>query len=141
MLDHYLPEIDYNIVKLLVCRPCVGSLVSYLKFATVCATTEETIGKILADTYQQSRSSGVKPDVSKKNRNECEILRKRTLVIGSNDRPIKNNKKFFDIKTVKSKVKNVICVAQQKAVVYRENPKWRCIHVNYVILRQNIKES
>ncbi|KAJ8976272.1 hypothetical protein NQ317_001911 [Molorchus minor] len=93
MLDLYLPEIDYNIVELLVCRSCVGSLVSYLKFATVCATTEETITENHERIHTNSQDLvALNRMFCKENKNECEILRKRTLNIRSNDRPIKNYK-------------------------------------------------
>ncbi|KAJ8951971.1 hypothetical protein NQ317_006436 [Molorchus minor] len=132
-----MSELDYNIVELLVCRPCVGSLVSFLKFATVCATTEETITKNYRRIHSNSQDLvELNRMFCKENKNECGILRKRTLNIGSNDRPIKNNKVF--VKTDKGKVKNVTFVAQQQqAVVHRENLKWRCMNVKCVILRQN----
>ncbi|KAJ8963560.1 hypothetical protein NQ317_000666 [Molorchus minor] len=53
MLDLYLPEMDYNIVELMVCRSCVTSLVSYLTFAWACVTTEEKI-----KYYWQQNSNG-----------------------------------------------------------------------------------
>ncbi|KAJ8976273.1 hypothetical protein NQ317_001912 [Molorchus minor] len=82
MLDLYLPEIDYNILELLVCRPCVRSLVSYLKFATVCATTEETITKNYGRIHTNSQDLvALNRMFCKKNKDECGILRKRTLKI------------------------------------------------------------
>ncbi|KAJ8968231.1 hypothetical protein NQ317_011347 [Molorchus minor] len=129
MLDLYLPEIEeYSSVittssSCWFCRPCVGSLVSYLKFATVCATTEETISKNYGRIHTNSQDLvALNRMFSKENKNECEILRIRTLNIGSNDQPIKNNK-VFGVKTAKSKIKNVTCVAQQKAVIHRDNPE------------------
>ncbi|KAJ8968211.1 hypothetical protein NQ317_017731 [Molorchus minor] len=79
MLDLYLPEIDYNIVEALVCSSCVGSLVSYLKLATVCAATEEKITKYCG----QIDTNGSGQDLvdlnrmfCKENENERDFLRK-----------------------------------------------------------------
>ncbi|KAJ8976289.1 hypothetical protein NQ317_001928 [Molorchus minor] len=75
---------DYNIVEPLICRSCVGSLVNYLKFVTVCATTEETITKHCGqiDTNDQDlvESNGMFC-----NENECEMK----LNIETNYRPTK----------------------------------------------------
>ncbi|KAJ8976292.1 hypothetical protein NQ317_001931 [Molorchus minor] len=64
-------SLDYNIVELLICRYCVGSLVNYLKFETVCATTEETITKYCGqiDTNDQDP---VELNGMFCNENECE---------------------------------------------------------------------
>ncbi|KAJ8968239.1 hypothetical protein NQ317_011355 [Molorchus minor] len=98
MLDLYLPETDYNNVELLICRSCVGPLASYLKFVTVCATTEEKITKYC----EQIDTNG--QDLVELNHvrlfyNENEGYRKRTLSgnIGSNSQPTDEQAQLGDL--------------------------------------------
>ncbi|KAJ8976275.1 hypothetical protein NQ317_001914 [Molorchus minor] len=110
MLDFYLPEIDYNIVELLVCRSCVRSLVNYLKFVTVCATTEETIIKYCGQIDINDQDP-VELNGMFRNENESEIK----LNIETNYRPTKNNdNEVFDVNSVPG-------IDQQKKLVREEN--------------------
>ncbi|KAJ8976284.1 hypothetical protein NQ317_001923 [Molorchus minor] len=101
---------DHDIVELMACKSCMGSLARYLRFATVCATTEEKITKYC----RQIDTNGQDPLELNQvrmfcNQNESEIPRKRTLsgIIGKiGNGPTENDGEFC--------VKSVSCVVQQK---------------------------
>ncbi|KAJ8976283.1 hypothetical protein NQ317_001922 [Molorchus minor] len=86
MSDLYLPGTGYNNVELLICRSCVGPLVSYLKFAAICASTEEKITKYCGQI--DTNSQDVKLNhvrMYKDNENEREILLKKRTLSGNTE--------------------------------------------------------
>ncbi|KAJ8983726.1 hypothetical protein NQ317_009162 [Molorchus minor] len=81
-------SLDFNIVELMVCRSCVGSLVGYLTFATACATTEKKITKYcLRENFNGKELVDLNHVrmICKATENECEIFGKETLSGNIND--------------------------------------------------------
>ncbi|KAJ8968238.1 hypothetical protein NQ317_011354 [Molorchus minor] len=112
---------DHDIAQLMVCKSCVGQLPIYLKFTTVCETTEETITKYCGqmDTNGQ--------DLLELNRvwmfcnqNESEMLRETTLfgMIGSSYRPTESDEVFG--------VTSVSCSVQHKTECLDSDAKRTC---------------
>ncbi|KAJ8952839.1 hypothetical protein NQ317_015946 [Molorchus minor] len=89
---------DYNVFGLMVCRSCLRSLTMYLKFATVCATTEKYITKYCGQINTNSQTLVELNHVRmfKENENEGEILRKVPLseIIGKHYQPMENNEDY-----------------------------------------------
>ncbi|KAJ8968234.1 hypothetical protein NQ317_011350 [Molorchus minor] len=96
---------EHKIAELMVCRACLGSLAGYLKFATICVTTEDKITKYCKqiDTIGQDlvELNHVRTFC---NDNKSDILKKLTL---------SENSEVFGVKSVP-------CVVQQK-MCYKTN--------------------